>query len=575
MKTVKLPIILMLLNTLCGAVYSQVTIGADIPPVKGALLDMKEKDANDGSDNATKGLNLPRVKLIDLSRLSGGPDGNPAITGVTDTEPDKTIHTGLTVYNVGNCPGVYVWTGTEWNRLNGSLCAPEAPLLPGTPPPASSFCGPSGNAVLSVSVSSGNTADWYDSPAEGSLLAGGTGTLDFTTPTINSTTLYYAEARNIATNLVSATRTEVTATMIPSPSLTLTGGTASQDITEGSSIADIVYTYADGATGATVEGLADTYYTIDTNTRTVTFHGAIPSTTSYTVTATAISPCTDITATGTISVLPVPPTNPTSTMLCNPLSGSATLGVTVGTGKTVDWYETPAGGTPCTGGTGTTTFATPAGATATTYYAEARDLLTGSLSPTRTRVDVLIINVNESFTPSPGQSTYYGSQPAVVSCSYKGSATIQWSIDNGTTWQNDTGSGKITVSSNSIYYVYCRLFYAGCGSGKEIYIRLNRQLTTIVAGASISSHYDYTFSITASTSGTINALEHACCSQNVKFYIGATSFSCSQLPKKVYAGQTINCAIKESHLVGGGTCDATTTGNGAQEMWRAAEIVWD
>jgi uncharacterized protein (TIGR02145 family) len=39
---------------------------------------------------------------------------------VTNTTPDIEKHIGLTVYNVGNCPGVYVWNGTEWSRMGES-----------------------------------------------------------------------------------------------------------------------------------------------------------------------------------------------------------------------------------------------------------------------------------------------------------------------------------------------------------------------------------------------------------------------------------------------------------------------
>jgi hypothetical protein len=92
--------------------YSQVTIGSGIEPVGGALLDLKEQTKDDGSENSTKGMMLPRMELSDLNKLY------PMFTsGYAVAEDAK--HTGLTVYNLKQCDGtfakgVYTWTGSEW-----------------------------------------------------------------------------------------------------------------------------------------------------------------------------------------------------------------------------------------------------------------------------------------------------------------------------------------------------------------------------------------------------------------------------------------------------------------------------
>lgn len=91
----------------------QVTIGADEPPVEGAILNLKQNNSSDA--NSTKGLLLPRVNLEDLHNLfpmfkPGDNKGNEDLT-----------HTGLTVYNVNNCfsegNGPYAWDGEKWNFL--------------------------------------------------------------------------------------------------------------------------------------------------------------------------------------------------------------------------------------------------------------------------------------------------------------------------------------------------------------------------------------------------------------------------------------------------------------------------
>jgi hypothetical protein len=127
---------------------------------------------------------------------------------VTNTTPDIEKHIGLTVYNLGKCPGVYVWNGSEWTKL-GELCVP-----PSSPTGTDrAFCAPSGQVTLTATVGAGETVDWYSVETGGTPVSGGEGTTTFT-PALSGTTSYWAEARNPATGLTSATRTKVTATMI-------------------------------------------------------------------------------------------------------------------------------------------------------------------------------------------------------------------------------------------------------------------------------------------------------------------------------------------------------------------------
>lgn len=68
-------------------------------------------------------------------------------------------------------------------------------ILSSTP---DAICG-EGEATLSVTASTGSTVRWYDAATAGNLLASG---LSFTTPTINSTTTYYATAQGSSTGSV-------------------------------------------------------------------------------------------------------------------------------------------------------------------------------------------------------------------------------------------------------------------------------------------------------------------------------------------------------------------------------------
>ncbi len=125
-KNLQLLTVTVLVGLVTLSLHSQVTIGSGLEPVGGALLDLKEQDKGDGSENATKGVMLPRVELSDLNKLY------PMFTGTYDADQD-TKHTGLTVYNLNKCDGkfaqgVYTWTGTEWVQLTNN------PILTGGNP---------------------------------------------------------------------------------------------------------------------------------------------------------------------------------------------------------------------------------------------------------------------------------------------------------------------------------------------------------------------------------------------------------------------------------------------------------
>jgi len=83
-----------------------------------------------------------------------------------------------------------------------------------------SRCGP-GTVTLYATVLPTQTVDWYAMATGGiPLLAGDT---LFVTPIINTTTTFYAEARNTYTSCFSASRTPVVATILPNPVPTISG----------------------------------------------------------------------------------------------------------------------------------------------------------------------------------------------------------------------------------------------------------------------------------------------------------------------------------------------------------------
>lgn len=100
---------------------AQVSLGSDIPPVEGAILQIKTTEPQEGyisdiSKNTTAtdgGLLLPFVQLTDINSLSDL--FNPA----TQDEADR--HIGLIVYHTGNTvieEGIYYWDNNRWNLIH-------------------------------------------------------------------------------------------------------------------------------------------------------------------------------------------------------------------------------------------------------------------------------------------------------------------------------------------------------------------------------------------------------------------------------------------------------------------------
>ncbi len=110
MKT-KLWILLLNLFLILGGaneLIAQVTIGANVPPHKDALLDLKEK--SDGTSD--KGLLMPRVGLTATNLASPLEDHVAGMTIYnTEVSPEGTD----AKYYVS--PGFYYNTGTKWERL--------------------------------------------------------------------------------------------------------------------------------------------------------------------------------------------------------------------------------------------------------------------------------------------------------------------------------------------------------------------------------------------------------------------------------------------------------------------------
>lgn len=107
--------------------FGQVTIGSDIAPNAGSLLDLKEFPSDPQKQGATsnKGLILPRVRLTVDNSLT-----DILINPISNEE--KKNHTGLLVYNINKCfyngTGIYVWSGNKWSAISGNVNVKELDL---------------------------------------------------------------------------------------------------------------------------------------------------------------------------------------------------------------------------------------------------------------------------------------------------------------------------------------------------------------------------------------------------------------------------------------------------------------
>ena len=178
----------------------------------------------------------------------------------------KNTHTSLTTWSdIG---------GTGATITSGSITSTSSPAAfnsfsrftlgfngPPNPPIGrdSSRCG-TGIVEINANSQAGEFVDWYASPTGGSALAINTET--YTTPSISSTTVYYAEARNVA-GTVSVTRTPVTATINNAPSVTLftptTGNNNSSIVITGTNFSD--------ASAVSFGGVAAASFTINSPTQ--------------------------------------------------------------------------------------------------------------------------------------------------------------------------------------------------------------------------------------------------------------------------------------------------------------------
>lgn len=362
------------------------------------------------------------------------------ISGGTMTGSGNTRTVTWTTAGAGSISVNY--TNASGCRALSSTAYPVTVIANPSPPAAgnSSRCGP-GTVTITAIPGAGETVDWYANPTGGvPLLSGNT---SFTTPSISSTTTYYAEARNIAAGCLSATRTAVTATVNPQPSAPAAGnnsrcGTGTITITATPSAGETVDWY-DSPSGGTLLLPGNTIYTTPSISATTIYYAEARNTTTGCVSATRT------TVTATVSAAPNLPTAGNNSR-CG--TGTVTITATPGAGETIDWYAASTGGTALL--TGNISYTTPSISVTTIYYAEARNTTSGCLSSTRSPVTSTI---NPVPVPSlTGPLTACAGSAGNVYTTDAGMTNYVWTVSAGgtiTTGGTSTDN-SVTVTWNTV-----------------------------------------------------------------------------------------------------------------------------
>jgi hypothetical protein len=215
-----------------------------------------------------------------------------------------------------------------------------------------------GNAAgISAIVSAGNVS-WYSVPTGGVPLA--TNVLNgstYTTPVINTTTTFYAEAVN--NGCVSAARTAVTPLLFQRPAnpVAVDGsrcgpGTVSISVT---SEPGTVQWFTASTGGTLLQASGNTYVT-----------SSISANTTYYADVT-VGGCVSLARTPVVAVIKSFPTVTSTTPASRCGNGTVTLTATLNNEGGINWFDAATAGTLV----GTGNFTTPSLTTTTTYYAEA------------------------------------------------------------------------------------------------------------------------------------------------------------------------------------------------------------
>jgi len=343
----------------------------------------------------------------------------------------------------------------------------------GTTP--SSSCG-TGTVTLGATTSAG-TINWYADATGGTSLGSGT---SFITPSISSSTTYYADATNGCT---SAPRIAVIATINTIPTITSS--------TPGNRCGTGTVTLGASASAGTINWYTAVSGGASLGTGTSFTTPSIATTTTYYVDTTN-NGCTSSPRTEVIATILTIPTITGTTPGNNCGTGTVNLSASTSAG-TINWYAASTGGTSLGSGT---SFTTPLISTSTTYFVDT--INNGCTSSPRTAIIATVSTISTANAAGPNTVCQSASPTAITlsGASVSGGATTgAWSIISGggtlsstsqtatpatvtyTPASNFTGTVTLRLTSNSS--IGC----AAATSDRTININM---ASTAIAGSTIT-----------------------------------------------------------------------------------------
>jgi hypothetical protein len=337
------------------------------------------------------------------------------------------------MYFTGGLPTTYyveaVNNGCTSARSTVIATINPVPSITNSTPATVANCD-SGTTTLNASADFG-AINWYSVASGGTSL--GTGA-NFNTPTITSSTTYYAEASQ---NGCRSARAAVIATVTQTPTITSTSGGSqcnSGSISLSATASGGVISWYADPTGGTTLGTGTNFTT-----------PTISVTRTYYVQA-ANNGCTSA-RTAVVATINTTPTIMTTTPASRCGTGTITLSAS-GSAGVLNWFDVATGGSSL--GTGND-FTTPSIATTTTFYVEAS---ANGCASSRSAVVATINAVPTIATTTPASAATCDSGSVTLSAT-AAAGTISWfaAVTGGTAL--GTGNSFITplLTTTTTYYV--------------------------------------------------------------------------------------------------------------------------
>ena len=290
-------------------------------------------------------------------------------------------------------------------------------------------------------------------------MAGSGNSRTVTWTTVGTGTISVNYTNSSGCRAISATVYNVTVNANPSPPTAGNNsrcGTGTVTITATPGAGETIDWYA-AATGGTPLLSGNTSYTTPSISATTIYYAEARNSTAgcLSVTRTAV--------TATVNSVPSAPAAGNNSR-CG--TGTVTITATPSAGETIDWYDSPSGGTLLL--SGNPSYTTPPISTTTNYYAEARNTTTGCVSASRATVTATVTSAPNA--PAAGDNSRCGTGTVTITATPGAGETIDWyaAATGGTALlTGNTSYTTLSISTTTTYYAEARNITSGCISSSR------------------------------------------------------------------------------------------------------------